>query len=282
MSLTNNEVGKKYFKIINADRSTFTYGREIEDPGLLRLLEFSFVDRELLNKYVKADNLIADVIVNKQSIKRGMFNQIDEEILYTDEIELVNFRESGSPKPSIDLPLVELEEPVHELKDSVHELKVTTYEFKNLALYEPNVDQKEQFQNILNALNSQHTAFFANNVGQRLYAEFNPEAYLRNEIINLQKQLSECLKKKDDKADVIAIEYTDKSVNFDHNIQVAHLKIHKLLKNFNETTFFVSKMIISICNLLEFEEPISNDEKYQLYLNSLAFFAGNVIDHPLF
>lgn len=273
MSSNTNNCMTKYFKIVNVDRSPFTYGCDITDPETLKMLENSFVDSILLAKYAKPEHLIADVEVKEQHIKTNMFDKIDGRILYADEINLANFRVPDEH---------EFANPLQEKSLTIgeNESKDPTEELKKLSITDPN--HTEQFEAILSAFNSRHRAFFVVSIKNRLCIKFNPEIYLGNEIVELQIQLSKCLKKNDGSCDAIAAEYNDKSINNINNIQAAHLRFIKLLKQFNESTLFISKLLLNSNGIIEWSKSFDNDEEYQLYLHTLAFFAASVIDNPLF
>ena len=253
-------MSKRYYKIIEFNGLPFTYGKDDVDPETLKRLENSFVSEFGIMLFGKPHHLIADVDVESKSIQYKQFPDINPNILYADEIKTSNIRKLSSYQLISDLRLDE---------------------DKKLESAQTNLS--EQFRTILTALNVNHKVFNARLSTKYLYPEFNPENYLKEEIILLQKKMSEALRRKDEhQSRYYSLLYHEKTKYLDQNISHAKTKLFNILYSFNSSTMFVSKLVFADEFILRMDPIPKNDDEYQKYLNMLAFFVAHLMDHPIF
>jgi hypothetical protein len=255
-------MSKRYYKIIESNGLPFTYGKDVVDPETLKRLENSFVSDFGLMLFGRPHHLIADVDVESKLIQYRQFLNINPNILYANEIKTSNIRRLDEEKKL---------EPAQTNLPKLNQANLS-----------------EQFQTILTALNVNHKVFkdrryniYSSN--NYLYPEFNPENYLREEIIMLQKKMSEALRRKDEyQAKYYSLLYHEKSKYLDQNISHAKTKLFNILYSFNSSTMFVSKLVFDDEFVLRMDPVPKNDDEYQKYLNTLTFFVAHLMDHPIF
>lgn len=248
---------KKYYKIMESSGVPFTYGKDVVDPETLKRLENSFVSDFGLMLFGKQHHLIADVDVESKSIQYKQFQDINPNILYADEIKTFNtryFDECKKPKPT-----------------------------RANLVDQTRANLSEQFQTILAALNVNQAVFKSTNNNIYLFPEFDPEKYLRNEIIMLQKKMTENLcRRYDYESKYFSVLYHEKLKYLEQNISRAKSRLINILYSFNNSTMFVSKLVLSDSFVLRTDPIPKNDDEYQKYLNMLAFFVAHLMDHPVF
>jgi hypothetical protein len=243
-------MSKRYYKIIEFNGLPFTYGKDDVNAETLKRLENSFVSEFGIMLFGKHHHLIADVEVERKSIQYKQFPDINPNILYANEIKTSNIR------------------------------KMSSYQ---LISESAQTNLFEQFRTILTALNANHKVFDIRRSTKYLYPEFNPENYLREEIVAMQKKMSEALRRKDEyQAKYYSLIYHEKSKYLDQNISYAKTKLFNILYIFNSSTMFVSKLMFDDEFVLKMDPSPKNDDEYQKYLNMLAFFVAHLMDYSIF
>lgn len=143
-------------------------------------------------------------------------------------------------------------------------------------LWMPVIETKEpvlfgHFPRLLEHFKSRHRAFSSICLGNRNYITFNPDTYLRNEINDLQNQLSEHLKNGDeDKSQLISTDYFEKSGNIEENIQRAYLKLYKILRDFNGLLDDRTKLTLYDDHRISFATGIFRRQEYLFVMEMLV------------
>lgn len=278
-----------YYKILNFDRSNYKYGQDILNDKLLSLLGNSFLDAHGLSKYVKNGDLVAEVIVAEHRIKKGLLKEIDEDILFANEIRLVHISPWNQVKPesSFQQSLI-LEQPTNKFyaPESEPNSKVrNTMADPELKEYVPplvteNLDQV--FVQLISSMNMMFHMFGEAKGAHHLIVKMNINDFSNAKLLKLQEKFQKAMNQNQVDADMFSFEYFHATDKLDSYNNIIDNYMHHVMKEFIKTN---PKKYIGFVLSSFGEFVLSYDTDYAMYINTMTdfanFFVGFVFEHPI-